>query len=65
MQLKWAREAVRQTISKGTRNQPANCFHGLGLKLLHLVGSLEHYVMFVIASAWQELEEVQSFHQFA
>ena len=58
LQLRWAKQAVRQSVSNGSRNQPGNLFYGLGLKLSHMVDSLEQYVMYVVTGAWQELDKV-------
>lgn len=59
MQLRWAKEAVRDSVARGSKNQQADCVHGLALKLQHMVASLEQYVMFVVATAWSELEGVR------
>lgn len=43
----------------GARGQAAGPTQGLGMKLLHLINSLEHYVMYVLATACKEMEEVR------
>lgn len=58
VQLRWAKEAVRRAVSNGGRNCSASALHGLGMKLHHMADSLEHYVMFTLATGWAELEEV-------
>lgn len=65
LQLRWAKEAVRRAVSNGGRNCSATALHGLGMKLHHMVDSLEHYVMFTLGTGWTELEKVKSMSSHA
>ena len=58
LQLRWAKEAVRSVQQGGGKHQGATRVHGLALKLLHMVDSLEQFVMYSLAAAWQTLEQV-------
>ena len=62
VQLRWAKEAVRRAVNNGSRNCSATSLHGLGMKLHHLVDSLEHFSMFTLATGWAELEKVGPFY---
>jgi len=58
LQLRWAKEAVRSVQQGRGKDQGATRVHGLALKLLHMVDSLEQFAMYSLASAWQTLEQV-------